>query len=278
MTSSNGIIFRVTGPLCEEFTGHRWIPSQRPVTRSFDVFFHLCPNKRLSKQSWGWWFETQSCSLWRHCDNSYTTNSGVNTCCLMLFTFSHSIVLPSWCKLPSGICKWSSFGFERDWCRTVGWEPTGSWETKRTYGLPTERSCLCEISVGRGLLGYPGKGMLLSNLVMMMTYTYLSAYLPPMRGGHHPLVLPRKWSATVLTLKIIARTSWRIKTRATRLFIHRLVITKLNKAPHYCPFVSGISSHNGKCRKGFHVITPSWKDRHNVRATIAPKIRKYSIH
>ena len=25
MTSSNGNIFRVTGPLCEEFTGHRWI-------------------------------------------------------------------------------------------------------------------------------------------------------------------------------------------------------------------------------------------------------------
>ena len=31
-------------------------PSQRPVTRSFDVFIdHL--NKRLGKQSWGWWFE-----------------------------------------------------------------------------------------------------------------------------------------------------------------------------------------------------------------------------
>ena len=26
MTSSNGTIFRVTGPLCWEFTGHRWIP------------------------------------------------------------------------------------------------------------------------------------------------------------------------------------------------------------------------------------------------------------
>ena len=26
MTSSNGSIFRVTGPLCGEFTGHRWFP------------------------------------------------------------------------------------------------------------------------------------------------------------------------------------------------------------------------------------------------------------
>ena len=41
-------------------------PSQRPVTRGFDVFFGLLLNKRLSKQSWGWWFETPSCSLWRH--------------------------------------------------------------------------------------------------------------------------------------------------------------------------------------------------------------------
>ena len=40
--------------------------SQRPVTRSFDVFFDLPLNKRLSKQSWGWWFETPWRSLWRH--------------------------------------------------------------------------------------------------------------------------------------------------------------------------------------------------------------------
>ena len=43
-------------------------PAQRPVTRSFDVFFDLRLNKRLSKQSWGWWFETPSRSLWRHCN------------------------------------------------------------------------------------------------------------------------------------------------------------------------------------------------------------------
>ena len=42
-------------------------PTQRPMTRSFDVFFDLCLNKRLSKQSWGWWFETLSCPLWRQC-------------------------------------------------------------------------------------------------------------------------------------------------------------------------------------------------------------------
>ena len=60
MTSSNGNIFRVTGHLCGEF------PTQRPVTRSFDVFFDLRLNKWLSKQPWGWWFETLLCPLWRH--------------------------------------------------------------------------------------------------------------------------------------------------------------------------------------------------------------------
>ena len=43
---------------------------KRPVTRSFDVFLDLRPNKRLSKQSWSWWFEMASrsfmTSLWRN--------------------------------------------------------------------------------------------------------------------------------------------------------------------------------------------------------------------
>ena len=63
MTSSNGNCFRVTGHLCGEFTGP---PTQRPVTQSFDVFFDLRLNKRLSKHWWGWWLETLSRPLWRH--------------------------------------------------------------------------------------------------------------------------------------------------------------------------------------------------------------------
>ena len=41
-------------------------PSKRPVRRFFDIFFHMLLNKRLNKQSWGWWFVTPSRSLWRH--------------------------------------------------------------------------------------------------------------------------------------------------------------------------------------------------------------------
>ena len=41
-------------------------PAQRPLMRSFDVFFDLRLNKRLSKQSWGWWFKSLLRLLWRH--------------------------------------------------------------------------------------------------------------------------------------------------------------------------------------------------------------------
>ena len=40
--------------------------AQRQVTRNFYVFFDLCPNTLLSKQSWGWWFETPSRTVWCH--------------------------------------------------------------------------------------------------------------------------------------------------------------------------------------------------------------------
>ena len=53
-------------------------PAQRPVTRSFDVFFDLRLNTRLSKQSWGRWFETPSRPLWPHCTVACTC--GMLTC------------------------------------------------------------------------------------------------------------------------------------------------------------------------------------------------------
>ena len=61
--------------------------SQRPVTRSFDVFYNLRLNKRLSKP-WGWWFETPSCSLWRHC-NEYVSVLK----CLNMFNWPYQIHL-----------------------------------------------------------------------------------------------------------------------------------------------------------------------------------------
>ena len=51
MTSSNGNIFRVTGPLCWEFTGHLWIP----VTKASDaeLWCFLWKNGRTSSRGAG---------------------------------------------------------------------------------------------------------------------------------------------------------------------------------------------------------------------------------
>ena len=59
-------------------------PAQWPVTRSFDVLFDLRLNKRFSKQSWGWCFETASRSLWRHY-NVYN----ISTLYHLMFLYKH---------------------------------------------------------------------------------------------------------------------------------------------------------------------------------------------
>ena len=66
MTSSKGNIFRVTGHLFREFTGPQWIPHAKGSDAELWCFFDLRLNKRLSKQSWGWWLETPSRPLRRH--------------------------------------------------------------------------------------------------------------------------------------------------------------------------------------------------------------------
>ena len=45
-------------------------PAKGSVTRSFDVFFDLRLNNRLSKHSRRWLFERPSRSLWRRCDGT----------------------------------------------------------------------------------------------------------------------------------------------------------------------------------------------------------------
>ena len=47
-------------------------PTQRPVTRSFDVFFGLHLNIRMSKQ-----FETPLCPWWRRCNMGEITHAAL---------------------------------------------------------------------------------------------------------------------------------------------------------------------------------------------------------
>ena len=56
----------------------RYWPFVRGIHRSpvsFDVFFVLRLDKQLSKQPWGWWFETISHPLWRHRNELISVNS-----------------------------------------------------------------------------------------------------------------------------------------------------------------------------------------------------------
>ena len=63
ITSSNGSFFRVTGPLCGEFTSHRRIPLTNG--QKCGCFFDWCPHKLLNKQSSDRWFEItrRSCDV-----------------------------------------------------------------------------------------------------------------------------------------------------------------------------------------------------------------------
>ena len=84
-------------------------PAQRPVTRSFYVFFDLRLNKRLSKQSWGWAFETLSRPLWRHRNVFRITDplwgkppvTGG-------YSSQRSVIAESWCFFFSLFLAWTS--------------------------------------------------------------------------------------------------------------------------------------------------------------------------
>ena len=71
-------------------------PAQRPVTRSFDVFFDLGLSKRLSKQSWGWWLETPSHPLWRHSNEKhYSCTYGMVAWAILYQWKSRFIMMPT---------------------------------------------------------------------------------------------------------------------------------------------------------------------------------------
>ena len=50
MTSSDGNIFRVTGPLCEEFTDHRWIPLTKACNAELWYFLWFAPEQTVEQK------------------------------------------------------------------------------------------------------------------------------------------------------------------------------------------------------------------------------------
>ena len=71
-------------------------PAQGPVTRSFDVFVDLRLNKRLSKQSWGWWMETPYYDVivlfkTRNDASSFTLRGDAGSLCGTIPELSHAV-------------------------------------------------------------------------------------------------------------------------------------------------------------------------------------------
>ena len=117
MTSSNGNFFRANSPVTGEF------PAQRPVTRSFDVSFDLRLNKRLSKQSWGWWFETPLRSLWRHCNGLRISKHMYNHTYTLTHAYSETVCRYFFAKFLSVadvVDVWYKW-YERDHSKCTGW-------------------------------------------------------------------------------------------------------------------------------------------------------------
>ena len=100
MISLNKLERVITAPHTGEF------PTQRPVMQSFDVFFDLRMNKRLSKPSRRRWFETLSRSLWRQ-SNEYVIVCCNIACYKEVHCVNGRIVFPvimaiTHCRVPTG--------------------------------------------------------------------------------------------------------------------------------------------------------------------------------
>ena len=71
MTSSNGNIFRVNWPFVRGIHRSPVNSPHKGQWRGALMFSLICAGiNGWVKQSWGWWFETPSCSLWRHRNES----------------------------------------------------------------------------------------------------------------------------------------------------------------------------------------------------------------
>ena len=81
---------------------HRWpvnSPHKGQWRGAFDVSFDLRMNNWLSKQSLGWWFETLSRPLWRHCNDkhAYIASHYLNQCWLIAyFAYRNGFQFPRW--------------------------------------------------------------------------------------------------------------------------------------------------------------------------------------
>ena len=90
-------------------------PSQRPVTRSFDIIFDLCLNKRLSKQPRLRWFEAPPRPFCRHCNIGKRIQITFGLCwyCATWYCYGHWLIkwyscIHSWMLTDKKIMKFAT--------------------------------------------------------------------------------------------------------------------------------------------------------------------------
>ena len=86
--------------------------SPRPVTRSPNVFFDLRLNKRLRKQSWGWWFEALCRPLGRHCNVFITFSKPLIE---FVCSLTHWVLVTHMCVSEPGHCWFQAMTSTKCW-------------------------------------------------------------------------------------------------------------------------------------------------------------------
>ena len=142
-------------------------PAQRPVTRSFDVFFHLRLNQHLSKQWRRRWFVTPSRPIWRHCHGYLSLNLifGIETGIFranMVNTMATNVMTPCSAKLSAtlagiaymqnkrllGVMPWKHFPHHRFFVRGMH-----NWPLESPHKGPVVRNFGGFLLVSLGDLG-----------------------------------------------------------------------------------------------------------------------------
>ena len=91
--------FGVTVLLCGEFTSDREIPRTKAGDAELWCFLWFAPEYTVEQQqSWGWWFETLSRSLWSHRDDIYKID-GKHTTTIHTKAWTLAIMYAKYCAM-----------------------------------------------------------------------------------------------------------------------------------------------------------------------------------
>ena len=168
MTSSNGDIFRVTGPLWGEFTGHLWILLKKGQWRGFGCFLWSSPKQTIEKTIETPVIWDRIGSLWRHCNAILQWNvpvsslkrcwrHGIETHFALLILFQGINEELDYCLRWAWTCCWTtmklsviSYVFTLMWCNDKSFfvkTVVGQWTSRKLVHKQMldqfNVSCLC---------------------------------------------------------------------------------------------------------------------------------------